>query len=231
MKKTQQFRLFVLFIQALIATLWSLYFGWFGDPVINSQTGEWMLRSNGFSPCELCRYARILIYPIALLSFVALIKKQVSIAYYIIRLALWAIILESYHYFLQKTIIWTGFTCTLANPCDALTINYFGFITIPLLCLFAAIIIFFVCLILIKSKQADPSLKLFNKHEQDEIDITLHQQEIEQHQKEVQAHQQQIQQRALEVQHHQQQIQQKSLEVQHKQQIIQQRQQQSQSES
>jgi hypothetical protein len=51
--------------------------------------------------------------------------------------------LEIYHYLLQKFRIPTSQFCTSANPCSALEVNYFDFITIPFLCGVAFIIIAF----------------------------------------------------------------------------------------
>gem|GEM_PF-5660360 len=34
---------------------------------------------NGLSPCQLCRYARIIVYPITFLSAIALIRKEKEI--------------------------------------------------------------------------------------------------------------------------------------------------------
>jgi len=47
----------LILAQAILATLWSLYYWWFWDPIINVQTGNFFLRSNWFTPCEMCRFA------------------------------------------------------------------------------------------------------------------------------------------------------------------------------
>lgn len=142
----------LIFVTSLLATLGSLYYGYYGDPIAQMPTGDFFNPENAFTICELCRYARILTYPITLLSGVALIRKDANIAVYTLILSGMTVMLEAYHYGLQKLEIQTSEVCTWANPCNALSVNYFGFITIPLLCLIAAMIIFIASLMIISKK-------------------------------------------------------------------------------
>lgn len=139
--------LVMIFVQALIAMLWSLYYGFYGDPVQNIIAGNFFPWS-GFDPCELCWYARILMYPIVLISLIALIKKDYHSVDTILPFSILGIGLEIYHCVLQKTQIDAWFACTSAHPCAALEVNYFWFITIPFLCLIAFIVIFISALII-----------------------------------------------------------------------------------
>lgn len=126
-------RLRIIFFQALIATLGSLYFGFFGDPVENFFTGQWFDRGNGFTPCDLCRYARILMYPLVFISGVALIRNERKmVLWYMLPSVILGLILEILHYTAQMVPSFDiGATCTAANPCMALYVQYFGFLTIP----------------------------------------------------------------------------------------------------
>lgn len=130
-----------IFIQALVATLGSLYFSTFGDIVKNIQNGNLFPVDEGLVPCELCWFARILMYPIVILSLVGIIKKDNRFTDYILPLTLPGILLEIYHYSIQKLPIENIFNCSLANPCSALQVNYLGFITIPFLCGVAFLVI------------------------------------------------------------------------------------------
>lgn len=139
---TKRTLLRIIFIQALLATLGSLYYSYFGDPIVNLQTWELFVFANGLSPCDLCRWARILMYPLVVITWVALReKKYTAVVPYILPFSLIWITLETYHYLLQKVNISTSFTCTFANPCNALEVNYLWFITIPFLCLIAFVVI------------------------------------------------------------------------------------------
>lgn len=135
-------RLWIIFLQALIATCGSLYLWFFWDPVFNYYKGEFFNRDNGFGICDLCRYARILMYPLVLIAGMALIRNdRKAVRYMLPSVVLW-ILLETIHYSAQMFTIDIGFTCTAANPCMAFYVRYFGFLTIPGLCLIAFLIIF-----------------------------------------------------------------------------------------
>ncbi len=138
---TKQQRMLIIFIQALLAMLGSLYYSYFGDPLVNIQTGELFNLGNWLVPCDLCRWARILMYPIVFISGIALREKSTASVLTILVLSKIGVFLELYHYLLQKVNITTSFTCTFANPCNALEVNYLWFITIPFLCLVAFLII------------------------------------------------------------------------------------------
>jgi disulfide bond formation protein DsbB len=120
----KRFWSWIIFGQALLAMLGSLYYSYFGDPVANLQTGQLFSFANGLSPCELCRWARILMYPIVVISAVGIWEQSTKFVSYVLPLSTIGIFLETYHYLLQKVNISTTFTCTFANPCNALEVNY-----------------------------------------------------------------------------------------------------------
>jgi disulfide bond formation protein DsbB len=136
----------LIFLQALLAMLGSLYFSNFGDPVENLKMGVFWLSGFGFDPCQLCWWARIMMYPIVPISLVGILKKDPKFTSYILPLAIPGLFLEIYHYLMQKTSIANPFACTGANPCNAMHVDYFGFITIPFLCFIAFAVIIGLCL-------------------------------------------------------------------------------------
>jgi len=81
-------------------------------------------------------------YPIVIVSYVGIAKQDKRFTDYLLPLSGLGIVLELYHYALQKFPIPTFFTCSQANPCNALQVDYFGFITIPFLALIAFSVIF-----------------------------------------------------------------------------------------
>lgn len=130
-----------IFLQAFVATLGSLYYSTYGDPVANLMAGTLFVAGAGFVPCLLCWFARILMYPIAFISTVGILKNDRHFTDYVLVLSLPGIFLELYHYALQMFQFETSFGCTMDNPCNALQVAYFGFITIPFLCLVAFVVI------------------------------------------------------------------------------------------
>jgi disulfide bond formation protein DsbB len=139
--KTKQ-ALWGIFAQSLVAMTWSLYYWRYWDPIANMDYWYFFSPLNALAPCELCRYARILMYPIVFLSAIALYTNDKKVVKYTLPLSGIGLLLEIYHYTLQKTDFVTSFTCTAANPCDALGVNYLWFITIPFLCGVAFAVIF-----------------------------------------------------------------------------------------
>lgn len=111
---------------AVIATLGSLYFS----------------EIRGYEPCELCWYQRIIMYPIALISTIAIIQKNAKIALTTAVFACIGAATSLYHYGIQKlTFLQDSAPACGRVACTGQYINLFGFITIPFLALTA-----FVCI-------------------------------------------------------------------------------------
>ncbi len=125
----------LIFLVSLVATLGSLYFS----------------EIRMYLPCEMCWYQRIIMYPIALISLIGLIRNDVNARYYVRVFSGIGILLSVYHYSLQKISFFadslpacTGVDCTVQY------INWFGFVTIPFLALIAFILIFTMSLFIRK---------------------------------------------------------------------------------
>lgn len=130
--------LLIIWIQALIATLGSLFYS------------EIM----GFIPCELCWIQRIFMYPLVMIYGVAALKKNLSIALPGLFLSGIGMFISAYHYLLQKlpALHEAGGSCGIV-PCNTQYVNYFGFITIPFLAGTAFIIIFTLHIVLLKQSK------------------------------------------------------------------------------
>ncbi len=118
--------LYIAWTQALVATLGSLYF----SEVLHQ------------IPCVLCWYQRITIYPLVFILAVGIMRKTVDIEYFVLPLALTGFGISLYHNLLQYGVLSEALAPCVANiPC--VTNYYIGssFVTIPLLTLFAYIVI------------------------------------------------------------------------------------------
>lgn len=125
----------IAWIASFIATLGSLYFS------------EIMQ----YTPCDLCWYQRIFMYPLVIILGIGVFKKDASIALYTLILSGIGGCISIYHYSIQK-IDFLGensISCGIV-PCTGEYINWLGFITIPFLALIAFIIIFVSSLLLLK---------------------------------------------------------------------------------
>ena len=116
----------LIFLAALTSTLGSLYF----SEILK------------LPPCVLCWYQRIFMYPIAFISAVGLYKKDRSSAFYILPLALIGLAIAIYHNLLYYGILPESVQpCTLGISCTTRQLDWLGFVSIPLLSLFAFIFI------------------------------------------------------------------------------------------
>ena len=126
MKKNLENSLLFIWVVSLVATLGSLYF---------SEIREYV-------PCTMCWFQRIFMYPILVMTTVAVIQKNAKIA---VTTAVFSIIggcISLYHYGIQKIdfLSESAPACGLVS-CTGQYINWLGFITIPFLALTAFILI------------------------------------------------------------------------------------------
>lgn len=84
----------------------------------------------GFTPCYLCWWQRIALYPILPLFIVAMINKDRGVFKYVFPLALIGLVLSVYHSYVQ----WGGsplIPCDVTASCSKLYVYAFGYITLP----------------------------------------------------------------------------------------------------
>jgi disulfide bond formation protein DsbB len=93
-----------------------------------------------FTPCRLCWYQRICMYPLALLLSVAAVRRDRDIRVYAIPIALIGAAIAVYHFQLQQFPDQSTF-CSADVPCTSKEVEELGFVTIPFMafCGFAAI--------------------------------------------------------------------------------------------
>ncbi|WP_206731957.1 disulfide oxidoreductase [Arcobacter cloacae] len=129
--------IFLAFLVSLIATLGSLFF----SEIMN------------FVPCSLCWYQRIFMYPLVFIFLVNLLYPDDKIYKYSFPLVIIGLAFSVYHNLLILKIIPENLSpCVQGIPCSVDYLNWFGFITIPLLSFFAYTIIL-ILLIMSKRKR------------------------------------------------------------------------------
>ena len=110
----------------------------------------------GYIPCTLCWYQRILMYPLAGILAVGLLRRDRGAPFYVLPFSLLGIGVSTYHYLIQKTDIFGGETsCQVGVPCTTVWINWLGFITIPFLALTAFVIITIVAFIALQAPEEE----------------------------------------------------------------------------
>lgn len=87
-----------------------------------------------FTPCVLCWYQRICMYPLVVFLGVAIWRKNKDIHLYILPLAIVGWLIAGFHTLLQWKIIPDALApCQAGISCTTKFINFFGFVTIPFL--------------------------------------------------------------------------------------------------
>lgn len=100
----------------------------------------------GWTPCVLCWYQRILMYPLALIYAIGILRRDNGMHHYILPFSLLGACVSTYHYLLVKTDWLPPPPCTVGIPCTVEYLNWFGFINIPFLALTAFLIISFMAI-------------------------------------------------------------------------------------
>ncbi|MNO99046.1 Disulfide bond formation protein C [compost metagenome] len=127
----QTYALYLAWLVSIVATCGSLYLS------------EVLL----FEPCRLCWFQRIFMYPQVILLGVASYKDDRKIISYILPLSIIGGCISIYHYLEQMVPAFSKIApCTVGIPCNVDYLNWFGFITIPLLALIAFVMI--ICILL-----------------------------------------------------------------------------------
>lgn len=86
--------------------------------------------------CELCWYQRIFLFPIPVITLIALIKKDYKAHVHVYWLSIIGLFFALYHSLLQSRLFVTD--TVFCNPnniidCAIATFTYFGFVTIPVI--------------------------------------------------------------------------------------------------
>lgn len=113
-------------LQAVFAMVGSLYF----SEVLH------------FTPCILCWYQRIAMYPLVAILTVGLLLRDSRLRFYVLPLSLIGLTTSLYHNLLYYGIIpESSAPCSVGAPCTTRYIEWLGFISIPLLALVAFTVI------------------------------------------------------------------------------------------
>ena len=98
------------------------------------------------SPCVLCWYQRIFMYPLVVILGVALLKKTRDVVHYALPLSIIGGLIAAYHYYLQMSAdaLAPCSSIGFSISCSDRFITNYGFITIPWMSLtgFVLIIVF-----------------------------------------------------------------------------------------
>lgn len=96
-----------------------------------------------FVPCEFCWFQRIFMYPLTILLGIAVWKEEKHIITYVLPMSIIGGCISLTHYLKQMVPAFNKIVpCSnIGVPCSAKYLEWFGFITIPFMCLVAFIMI------------------------------------------------------------------------------------------
>jgi disulfide bond formation protein DsbB len=91
----------------------------------------------GLEPCTLCWYQRIAMYPLVVILGIAAWRGDPGARWYAGPLAAVGAAIAAYHVVLQRLPGLPSAGCSVTAPCNAIDLERFGFVTIPLMALVA----------------------------------------------------------------------------------------------
>lgn len=126
--------LYLAWMQALVATLGSLYFS----------------EIRQFAPCVLCWYQRIFMYPLVIIIAVGILRKDKNLVWYVLPLSILGGLVAFYQVLLQYGVVPESTApCVQGVSCTLKYTNYLGFLSIPMLSLVAFAFIS-ICMLIYK---------------------------------------------------------------------------------
>lgn len=106
---------------SVVATIGSLYFS----------------EVRHFTPCVLCWYQRIGMYPLAVMLPIAAFRNDRAVGRYALPLSVIGGAVSIYHYQLERFPDQESISCSSEVPCTTIWFEQFGYITLPMLALSA----------------------------------------------------------------------------------------------
>lgn len=118
--------LYIAWLLAIIAMAGSLFY----SEILN------------YAPCVLCWYQRIATYPLVAIILVGIVKKDKNVALYSLPLTLIGMGISIFHNLLYYKLIPEELApCTAGISCTTKYVEYFGFVSIPLMALVTFVLI------------------------------------------------------------------------------------------
>ncbi|RBW70243.1 disulfide oxidoreductase [Bacillus taeanensis] len=124
-----------------LVSTYGLYFAWLVS-VIAVGGSLFFSEIAGFIPCTLCWYQRIFMYPLAIILGIATFYNDKKVIGYALPFPIIGSVISIYHILVQRIPSFTS-PCMTGVPCSGVYINWFGFVTIPVLALIGFFLILF----------------------------------------------------------------------------------------
>ena len=117
---------------------WSLVFLAWLTATLATMGALFVSEIMGFAPCVLCWYQRVFMFPLVLVLALGLFPFDPKVLRYALPLATLGMLVAGFHVLLVMGVVpETLAPCRQGIPCKTVQIEWFGFVTIPLLSLLA----------------------------------------------------------------------------------------------
>jgi len=117
-----------------------------------------------YTPCTLCWYQRIAMYPLVPILRIAAVRRDTGVRIYAIPLAAVGAVISTYHYLLEWYPALDYGACSAGIPCTQVWFREFGFVSLPLLALIAFALV--ITFLLVPLRSSDDEVD-----EVDEVDV------------------------------------------------------------
>ena len=98
----------------------------------------WLSYGAGFTPCRLCWYQRIAMYPLAVILAIAARRRDHSVKVYALPVIAIGASISVWHMLIERfPSLEGGTSCDPANPCAFIWVERLGYLTIPTMALSA----------------------------------------------------------------------------------------------
>ncbi len=113
---------------------WALVFAAWLIAAMATLGALFMSEIMGFAPCVLCWYQRIFMFPLVFVLAAGLFPLDPKVLRYALPLATIGLLIAGFHVLLTLGIIPESLApCRQGVPCKTIQVQWFGFLTIPLL--------------------------------------------------------------------------------------------------
>lgn len=108
-----------------------------------------------YTPCTLCWYQRIAMYPLVLILGIAAWRRDPGVRIYAIPLATIGATIAAYHYLLEWFPSLDTGACVVGIPCTQVWFRQFGFVSLPFLALIAFLLVIAFLLLPFRERSDD----------------------------------------------------------------------------
>jgi len=106
--------------------------------LVSTAGSLWLSEGAHFTPCRLCWYQRIAMYPMSVILGIAAVRRDVRVRIYALPVVLIGASISIWHVLVERfPSLESATSCDPANPCSLIWTKRFGYLTIPTMALSA----------------------------------------------------------------------------------------------